>query len=132
MADGSVIQADGYPGDIVMVGAEAQGHRRIGSHSAKRHTVQAIPRIMPQAIILDVVIVTVPGADRENVRYGVVAEGHLGIVGWHIEWNVRSARYATLTIIHIPAFVERHFAFIITGWQCSRLERVNPIAIRVL
>src|SRR5437867_1373575 len=75
---------------------------------------------------------TVPGANRQDMRYGVVAEGHIRIVDRHSERNVRSTRHAVLTVIHIPAFVERHLAFVATFRKGSSLKRMNAITIRVL
>src|ERR1051325_4718978 len=132
MSDGRVVQADRYLGDVVMIGTEAQVHRCVGDHRAKGYSIQAIARIVAQAIVFDVVIVAVPGTDRQNMRDRVVTEGHLGIIGQHTEGNVGPILYAALTIVYIPALIERHLAFIVSRWKSGGLKRINAISVRVL
>src|SRR6185503_7221767 len=113
--DGGVIQTDGHVGDIVVIRAEAQRHGSVGGNSAKRYPVQAIPRIVTQAIVLHIVVVAVPGTDRQDMRYGVVAESHLCVVRWHREGNIRSIPYTALSVVFRPTFIERHLALIAAG-----------------
>ncbi len=61
-------QAHPHPRDVIVIGAETQGHLRPRRHGSKRHAVQVSLRIVPQAVIFHVIIVAVAGLRRRQDR----------------------------------------------------------------
>src|SRR5687768_16895320 len=63
---------------------------------------------------------------------GVVAEANLRAVSRNREWDIGAITDAALTIVLIPALVDRDFALIRAGRNSGCLERVDPVAVEVL
>ena len=70
--------------------------------------------------------------DSQDMRRGDVAEGDLRMVGRNRERDVRSARDTALAVVLRPILVDRHLRLIGARRKRSRLERVDPVAVRVL
>ncbi len=72
------------------------------------------------------------GDDREDVRRPVVGERDLRVGDRDRERDVRPAGDAALTVVLVPALVDRHLRLVRARGQRRRHEREDPVAVRVL
>src|SRR5205823_816718 len=96
----------------IVEGAEAQRDRSVWVDRAERLPVDGILRVVPQAIVLNVVVVAVACGNRQDMAGGVVAEADERTVGGHREGNVGAVGHAALAVILVPTFVDGNFSFV--------------------
>ena len=69
---------------------------------------------------------------RQHVGGGVVAERDVRVVDGHVERDVGAVEDAVLAVVLVPTLVNRDLRLVRACGQCCRLERVDPVAVRVL
>ncbi len=69
---------------------------------------------------------------RQHVRSGVVAERHFRVVDGDVERDVRAVEDAPLAVVLAPVLVDCDLRLVGPGRQDRRLERVDPVAVRIL
>lgn len=122
--NGGVVEAGGHVGDVMVIGAEAQGHFCARGDGAKGHAVEGVMGVVTQAEIFDVVVVVVTGriyGDRGHVWGGVERKGNANGVVRHVEGDIRAVERAARAVVFSPGFVDSHFGFIAAGAVAMRL-----------
>ncbi len=72
------------------------------------------------------------GGDGQHMRGGIILERDLGVISRDCKGNIVAVLDAALTVVHIPAFVERHFALIAPGGQRGGLKGIDAITVHIL
>src|SRR4029077_11437793 len=112
--------------------AEPERRRRALRNRALRCAIESVARIEAEAVPLDVAVGAVPGLDGQHVRSRVEREDDALVRRGDGEGDVRAAGRAARAVVDVPTAVDRRLRLIGAGRDRARLERVAPVAVRIL
>jgi len=117
-------------GHVVVVGAEAQDDFLARRHRAEGHAVEGVVAVVAQAVVFDVVVVTVAqrvDVDAHGVRGINEGEDDARAGGGHGEADVATIRKAGM----VPILVYSALTLPIAGWNVGRLEGVGAVVVGI-